>query len=75
MAEVLQGGPVDLAASTVKPGHIIEAIDGTRIDAAMDFYKLLNRKAGHFTLLTVYDPAANKRWDETVKPVDGGAER
>ena len=40
----------------------------------MDFYKLLNRKAGKFTLLAVYDPASNKRWDETVKPVDGGEE-
>jgi C-terminal processing protease CtpA/Prc len=71
VAEVLQGGPVDLAASTIKPGHVIEAIDGNRIDAAMDFYKLLNRKAGKFTLLAVHDPASDKRWDETVKPVDG----
>jgi tricorn protease len=68
IAEVIQGGPVDLAASTIKAGHIVEAINGTRIDAAMDFYRLLNRLAGKFTLLSVYDPAANKRWDETVKP-------
>ena len=74
VAEVLQGGPVDLAASTIKAGHIVEAIDGDKIAATMDFYKLLNRKAGKFTLLTVLDPASNKRWDETVKPVDGGAE-
>ena len=44
VAEVLQGGPVDLAASTIKTGHVIEAIDGTKIDASMDFYKLLNRQ-------------------------------
>jgi Tol biopolymer transport system component/C-terminal processing protease CtpA/Prc len=69
VAEVIQGGPVDLAASTIKAGHIIEAIDGNNIDASMDFYKLLNRKTGKFTLLSVYDPAANKRWDETVKPI------
>ena len=69
VAEVLQGGPVDLAASTIKTGHIIEAIDGNKIDASMDFYKLLNRRAGKFTLLAVYDPASNKRWEETVKPV------
>ena len=74
VAEVLQGGPVDLAASTIKSGHVIEAVDGNRIDAAMDFYRLLNRKAGKFTLLTVYDPASDKRWDETVKPVDGAEE-
>jgi tricorn protease len=74
IAEVIQGGPVDLAASAVKAGQIIEAIDGTPIDASMDFYKLLNRKAGKYTLLSVFDPAANKRWDETVKPVGQGAE-
>lgn len=74
VAEVIQGGPVDLAASAVRAGHIIEAIDGSPIDASMDFYKLLNRKAGKFTLLSVFDPSANKRWDETVKPVSRGDE-
>ena len=57
IAEVIQGGPVDLAASAVNAGHIIEAIDGKTIDASMDFFKLLNRKAGKFTLLSIYDPA------------------
>ncbi|HSU24979.1 MAG TPA: hypothetical protein VLI65_03255, partial [Pyrinomonadaceae bacterium] len=74
VAEVIDGGPVDLAASSIKPGNIIEMIDGTTIDASMDFYKLLNRKAGKYTLLSVYDPAANKRWDETIKPISGGEE-
>ena len=74
IAEVIQGGPVDLAASAVRAGHIIEAIDGETIDASMDFFKLLNRKAGKFTLLSVYDPVANKRWDETVKPINRGEE-
>lgn len=74
VAEVIQGGPVDLAASAVRAGNIIEAIDGVGVDASMDFYKLLNRKAGKYTLLTVFDPATNKRWDETVKPVSGGEE-
>jgi tricorn protease len=74
VAEVIQGGPVDLAASTIKAGHIIEQIDGTPIDASMDFYKLLNRKAGKFTLLSVFDPSGNRRWDETVKPVSRGEE-
>jgi Tol biopolymer transport system component len=74
IAEVIDGGPVDLASSAVKPGNIIEMIDGTTIDASMDFYKLLNRKAGKYTLLSLYDPAANKRWEETVKPISGGDE-
>lgn len=74
IAEILQGGPIDLAASSVRAGHIIEAIDGTAIDASMDFYKLLNRKAGKYTLVSIYDPAANKRWEETVKPISRGDE-
>lgn len=74
IAEVIQGGPVDLAASGVRAGHIIESIDGNTIDASMDFYKLLNRKAGKYTLISVYDSAANKRWDESVKPIARGEE-
>jgi len=74
IAEVIQGGPVDLAASTTKAGHVIEAIDGSRIDASIDFYKLLNRKTGKFTLLSVFDPASGRRWEEVVKPVSGGEE-
>jgi Tol biopolymer transport system component/C-terminal processing protease CtpA/Prc len=74
IAEVIQGGPLDLAASMVRAGHIIEAIDGTPIDGSFDFFKLLNRKIGKLTLISVFDPAANKRWEETVKPVSRGEE-
>lgn len=74
LAEVIQGGPLDLAASMVRAGHVIEAIDGTPIDGSFDFFKLLNRKVGKLTLISVFDPAANKRWEETVKPVSRGEE-
>jgi len=74
IAEVIQGGPVDLASSSIKAGNIIEMIDGVTIDASMDFYRLLNRKVGKITLLSIYDPVANKRWEETVKPISGGDE-
>jgi tricorn protease len=74
IAEVIEGGPVDIAASTVRAGHIIESIDGNAIDPSMDFYRLLNRKAGKFTLISIYDPTSKKRWDESVKPVSRGEE-
>jgi len=74
IAEVIQGGPADQASSAIRAGHILEAIDGTPINGSGDFYSLLNRKAGKFTLLSLFDPAANKRWDEAVKPVSGGEE-
>jgi C-terminal processing protease CtpA/Prc len=67
VAEVIENGPVDKASSKINPGTIIEKIDGQSPDS-IDFYQLLNHKAGSMTLLSVYDPSANKRWDESVKP-------
>jgi tricorn protease len=72
VAEVIEGGPLDKATSKVKAGNIIEKIDGQNISDSNDFYLLLNRKAGKLTLLSVYDPSANARWEETVKPVSVG---
>ena len=72
--EVIEGGPLDKSVSKIKAGCIIEKIDGDAITDSVDHYKYLNRKSGKFTLLSVYDPATDKRWDETVKPISGGAE-
>jgi tricorn protease len=74
VAEVVEGGPLDKASSKIRAGHIIEMIDGQQLTEALDFYQLLNRKAGKLTLLSVFDPAANTRWEETVKPITGGEE-
>jgi|CryBogDrversion2_1035201.scaffolds.fasta_scaffold00306_5 tricorn protease len=72
IAEVIEGGPVDKATSKIKTGFIIEKIDGIEINDTMDFYSLLNRKAGKLTLLSILDPASNNRWEESVKPISGG---
>ncbi len=74
VAEILSGGPLDKAALKIKAGHIIEKIDGRALDASVDHYQLLNRKAGQLTLLSVYDPATQKRWEEAVKPISLGQE-
>jgi C-terminal processing protease CtpA/Prc len=74
IGEVVEGGPLDKAESKVKAGDIVEKIDGVAITPAMDFYMLLNRKAGKPTLLTVLDPATKAQWDESVKPISGGQE-
>jgi Tol biopolymer transport system component len=74
IAEVVEGGPVDKAASKIRAGNILESIDGEPITPAIDFYQLLNRKVGKLTLLSVYDPEADKRWDESVKPIAAGDE-
>ena len=74
VAEILSDGPLDKAALKIRAGHIIEKIDGRALDAAVDHYQILNRKAGQLTLLSVYDPATQKRWEEAVKPISLGQE-
>ncbi|HEX7502458.1 MAG TPA: S41 family peptidase [Acidobacteriota bacterium] len=69
VAEILSGGPLDKAVLKIRAGHVIEKIDGAAIDGAVDHSKLLNRKAGQLTLLSVFDPATQKRWEEAVKPI------
>lgn len=74
IAEVLDKGPLDKNVSKIKAGHIIEAIDGESLVPEIDFYQHLNRKAGKLTLLSVFDPQSNTRWEESVKPITLGAE-
>lgn len=74
VAVVLKGGPLDKAASKVKAGNVIEKIDGQPLTTSIDFYQLLNRRAGDNVLISVLDPLTNTRWDEVVKPISLGAE-
>lgn len=74
IAEVIDGGPLDRAAFDLKPGMIIESVDGETILPNRDVASYLNRKAGNFTLLEVTDPATKKKQTITVKPVSLGAE-
>lgn len=69
VAEVIAGGPADKATGKIKAGDIIEMIDGEAITDTEDWSKLLNRKTGKNTLLKVYDPKSNNRFEETIKPV------
>ena len=70
--EVLDKGPLISNESKIQAGCIIEKIDGNEILANTNYYPFLNRKMGVNTLLSVYDPATNKRWEETVKPISRG---
>jgi tricorn protease len=72
--EVLPEGPLAKAGMNLKPGIIIEAIDGETITAEKDYAPLLNRKAGKNVLLTVLDPANNGRREVVVKPISPGEE-
>jgi C-terminal processing protease CtpA/Prc len=66
--EVIEKGPLVSATSQIKAGTIIEKIDGVEITANMNYYSLLNRKAGKYTLLSCFDASTNKHWEETIKP-------
>lgn len=75
ITEVLKGGPLDKAAFDIKPGMIIEKIDGVSISADRDVAAYLNRKANKLTLLDIVDPSNKKsKMQITVKPISLGAE-
>jgi len=74
IAEVIDGGPLDKSSERVKPGVILEKIDGEAITDTVDHYKYLNRKVGKLVLLSLYDPVRNERWEETTKPIPAGEE-
>jgi C-terminal processing protease CtpA/Prc len=65
----MPGGPIDRATSKIKKGVIVEKIDGEEIKKDVDWAPLLNRKTGKTTLLSLYDPTTNTRWEESVKPI------
>ena len=67
--EIMDKSPLDDPKYNIEAGHIIEKIDGEAIAAGMNVAPLLNRKKDQFTLLSMYDPEASKRWDVRVKPV------
>jgi len=70
--EVIKDGPLDKAGMSVKPGMIIEAIDGETVAPEKDIAQYLNRKAGKKTLLAITDGA--KKFEVVVKPITPGEE-
>jgi tricorn protease len=67
--EIIDKSPLGKAPSLIKAGVIIEKIDGQLIEAGKDYDNRLNHKAGKPTLLSLYNPADGKRWEETIKPI------
>ncbi|SIN76743.1 S41 family peptidase [Algoriphagus halophilus] len=67
--EVLTGGPLDKADLSIKPGMVIQKIDGVTISADQDYAKFLNRKVDKFTLLEIVDPSTGSSQQITIKPI------
>lgn len=72
VAEIVKGGPFDKASSNLKTGDIITSINGVEIKKGMDFYPLLDRKAGERTLVGILKSSGEKT-DMVVIPVSDGA--
>ncbi|HSK12675.1 MAG TPA: PDZ domain-containing protein, partial [Phnomibacter sp.] len=70
--EVMAGGPLDKAGFDIRPGTLIEAIDGETITPDRDLAQYLNRKAGKNVLLTLNE--GGKTRDLVVKPISAGEE-
>ena len=70
--EVIKDGPLDKSGIVVKPGMVIESVDGEAIAADKDPAQYLNRKAGKRTLIQVAD--GDKKFDVVVKPITLGEE-
>ncbi len=70
--EVIKEGPLDKAGLNIKPGMIIESIDGETITPDKDFAQYLNRKTGKNTLVIITDNGTSK--ELIVKPISLGEE-
>lgn len=72
ISEIIERGPLDMSDSKIKNGMIIRKIDNEEIRKGEDYFPLLEGKAGKRTMLTIYDPAKKKEFEEYVKPISGG---
>ncbi len=72
--EIIEKSPLIQADSKIKSGHIIEKVNGEKVNGINDLFKLLNHKTSEYTLLSIYDPNSDDRWEETLKPVSRGQE-
>lgn len=70
--EIVAQSPFTTRKTDVKAGCVIEKVDGTPIRAGEDYFPLFEGKSGRKVLLSVYDPATKKHFEETVKAISYG---
>lgn len=71
VAEIVSGGPFDRASTSLTPGSVIIAINGTVLDGSIDPSQALNGTVGHKTLLSFNTPDGTS-CEEVVIPVSAG---
>ena len=67
--EIMAKSPLANIKSDVTNGCIIEKIDGCAIEAGMDYFPLLEGKAGKKVLLAIYNPTNGKHFQVSVKAI------
>lgn len=73
VAEIVEKSPFDHKNTKLTAGCIIEKINGVEITEATDMSLLLNGLTNKKTLVSIYNPANEFRWDEVVLPIAKGA--
>lgn len=74
VTEVVKRGPVAKASSEIKPGTVILAIDGVRLEPNVNPWQQLNNKVGKPVRLSLLDSGTNKEWEEVIRPISSGEE-
>lgn len=72
VAEIIADGPFDRANSQLRPGYIIDSVDGQRVSFDSDYTGALNNKTGKKTLVAFYNPTDGKMIEEVVLPISTG---
>ena len=70
--EVVNNGPCSVKNTDIKPGSIIQKIDGIDITAGMDYFPLLEGKIGKPIRLSVSKAKGGKTFDVVVKGISRG---
>ena len=74
VSEVIKRGPVAKSTSKIKPGSIVLAIDGVRLEPNVNPWQQLNNKVDKNVRLGLLDPETNAEWEEVIKPINIGEE-
>lgn len=75
VSEIIAGGPFDRATTRLKPGCIIEEINGVVITDSIDWATALNNTSKRKTLVSIYNPIDGSRFEEVVLPITAGQEK
>lgn len=70
--EILAKGPFDTAASQVKPGVELTAVNGIKLTKNQNLYQLLNHTVGKRVRFT-FEDVKGKSFDEVIKPAPAQA--